>query len=216
MDVEDKGHRMRWGFDTSRPTESFTEVARGVLVEPARFFAGLRESREDEEGLGSPLLFAGACLAIGLFLTLLATPLDPLGPDAMSDPLYSFFLHPQGSLYVGSVAVIYLLVVIPIGTVLSVYLVAIVVHLFVFVFVRERRSFRATFLVVAYGSAILLVDWIPVLGYLVSLYGIYVVAVGIRELHDTTTTRALLAVLVPYLLPYAWSVYTLWSLSTPF
>jgi hypothetical protein len=48
-----------------------------------------------------------------------------------------------------------------------------------------------------------------VLGYLVSLYGIYILTVGLRELHGTTTTRALLAALVPNLLMLAWSLYTL-------
>ena len=64
MDSEGNGPRVRQGFDTSRPKQTFAEVARGVIFQPARFFARLRESRE-EEGVGGPWLFAGACFAIG-------------------------------------------------------------------------------------------------------------------------------------------------------
>jgi hypothetical protein len=85
--------------------------------------------------------------------------------------------------------------------VLGVYIGAAIQHLFVFLFVRERRGFWGTFPVVAYGGAALsLLSWIPILGYLVMLYGIYVTTVGMREMHGTTTPRALLAALVPTLL----------------
>ena len=40
----------------------------------------------------------------------------------------------------------------------------------------------------------------PVLGYLASIYGIYVTTMGLREMHGTSTTRALLTTLFPTLL----------------
>lgn len=42
-----------------------------------------------------------------------------------------------------------------------------------------------------------LVNWIPVVGGLVALYGLYLAVVGIREMHSTTTGRAALVVLLP-------------------
>ena len=54
---------------------------------------------------------------------------------------------------------------------------------------------------VAYGgAAISLFSWMPILGYLASIYGIYVTTMGLREMHGTSTTRALLAALFPTLL----------------
>ena len=65
-------------------------------------------------------------------------------------------------------------------------------------FARERRGFWATFPVVAYGAgAISLFSWTPILGYLASIYGIYVATVGLRERHGTSATRALQAALLP-------------------
>lgn len=205
MDAEGNVHRRRQGFDASRPVGSFIKVVRGVLIEPARFYAGLRESRE-EGGVGAPLLFAGICLAIGLLLAYLTAPLDPLASEEAPNPLFEFFSSVQDDPGTVILFAILLLVLVPLGAILGVYIGAIVQHLFVLMFVRERRGFWATFLVVAYSSAIQLLSWIPVLGYLISLYGIYVTTIGLRELHSTTTIRALLAALTPHLLLLAGSV----------
>ncbi len=157
--------------------------------------------RGEEKG---PLLFAGICLATGLLLSLLAVSLDPLAPEgsfSLLDFFSNLFSLAQGEPVetVLSVGLFLLLALIGIG--LYVYVQAAVQHLFVLVFVRERRGFWATFPVVAYaGGVIALLFWIPVLGYLLGLYGLYVAATGLRELHGTTTTRALFAVLIPYLL----------------
>ena len=42
-----------------------------------------------------------------------------------------------------------------------------------------------------------LVSWIPFIGAILSLYGIYLAIVGIREVHNTTTGKAALVVLIP-------------------
>jgi hypothetical protein len=64
-------------------------------------------------------------------------------------------------------------------------------------FVGEGNSgYEATFRVVSYASVTSLVNWIPVIGGLLGLYGLYLTIVGIREIHATTTGRAAL-VLVP-------------------
>ncbi len=171
------------------------------LIGPTRFFAGLRASYEEEAGVGRALLFAGICGIVGLLLSFLAAPLDPLAPEDVPNPLFDFFSFAQDNPGSAAVYVVLFLVLAPIGVVLLTYVGALIQHLFVFLFVRERRGFiEATFLVVAYESAIFLATWVPVLGYLAFLYGIYVTAVGLRELHGTTTTRALLAALVPLLL----------------
>lgn len=68
----------------------------------------------------------------------------------------------------------------------------------------------ATLRVNAYTSAAALLSWVPVAGYLASLYGLYVTMLGIRELHGTTTKRASLAILVPLLVFVASVVWTLW------
>lgn len=68
-------------------------------------------------------------------------------------------------------------------------------------FVRQTNAgFYNTLRVIAYTSATTLLDWIPVVGLLASLDGLYLTFVGIREMHETTTGRALAVVALPVVL----------------
>lgn len=186
------------GFDTSRPLGSFVEVARGALAEPAAFFAGLGGPRPGR--VKGPLVFAIICGAVSSLLSLIAEPFNPLtrGQPGIGSSFSSLYGNNPGAAIALAVLIV---VMLPLLIVLGVYIGAAIQHLFVFLFVRERRGFWGTFPVVAYGgSAISLFSWMPILGYLASIYGIYVTTVGLRELHGTTTIRALLAALFPTLL----------------
>jgi hypothetical protein len=189
------GRRTNQGFDSSRPARSFLEVARGVLVEPAAFFAGLGGPRPDR--VKGPLIFAIICALISspfAFFLQRYDPLAPRQPDMVSGFTSMFRDNPAAAI---ALAVL-LVALLPLFAVLGVYIGAAVQHFFVFLFVRERRGYWGTFPVVAYGgSALALFSWIPILGYLVMLYGVYVTTMGLREMHGTSTARALLAALVP-------------------
>src|ERR671917_43751 len=61
----------------------------------------------------------------------------------------------------------------------------------------NNSGYRASFRVASYTAVTALVNWIPVIGGLLALYGIYLSVVGIREMHQTTTGKAALVVLIP-------------------
>lgn len=85
----------------------------------------------------------------------------------------------------------------PIGAAIGLFIFAAIAHLMVMLFVGNANSgYEATFRVVSYVSVTSLVNWIPIIGGLLALYGLYL-AVGIREMHATTTGRAALVVLLP-------------------
>ncbi|MGF1473277.1 MAG: YIP1 family protein [Rubrobacteraceae bacterium] len=182
-------------FTTSRPFSSFFETVRGVILKPADFYREI----ETAGSVKNPVIFAVVCGTISFVLGSLSAPLDPLTPD---EP----FLPPGlRSLFSDNLAIAIALaglglVLIPLLALLGLYLGALIQHLFVMVFVRQRRGFEATLRVVAYGSAISLLSWIPVVGYLATLYIVYVYTMGFRELHSASTTRALLAALLPILI----------------
>ncbi len=172
-------------------------MARGVLAEPAAFFAGLGGPRPGR--VKGPLVFAIICGVVSSPLALLLEPFNPLtrgqpGIGASFSSLYGN--NPGAAIALADLSVVLL----PLFIVPSVYIGAAIQHLFVFP--RERRGFWGTFPVVAYGGAAisLLFSWMPILGYLASIYGIYVTTMGLREMHGTSTTRALLAALFPTLL----------------
>lgn len=184
----------RTGFSTARPARSFFETAREVILRPAGFYRDL----DRDEPPKSPVIFAMICAVLSTPFGLLLVPFDPLAPDQPKflEGLFSF----AGSSLGAAVAVaVGALVLLPLLAVLGLYVSAFFQHLLVMIFVRPRGHFEATFKVQAYASALSLIGWIPVVSYLVILYGAYVRILGIRELHGTGTFRASLAVLVPML-----------------
>ena len=77
---------------------------------------------------------------------------------------------------------------------------ALIQQLLVRLIVGARNSgFETTFRVASYTQVTSLVNWIPVVGPLLALYGIYLSIVGIREMHGTTTGKAALVVLIPFI-----------------
>ena len=193
-------------FTTSRPVSSFVETVRKVILDPSEFFSGV----ETTTAAKGPVIFAVACGMISALLGVLSEPLDPTIPSDASilQGFLSFAANNPGI----AVALLVLgLILLPLFALLGLYVTAVIQHLFVLIFVRQRRGFEATFRVAAYGSAISLFSWIPIVGYLVTLYGVYVYTMGLKKLHSTSTTRALLAALVPILLNLSFTVLSFFT-----
>ncbi|AHY47127.1 Yip1 domain [Rubrobacter radiotolerans] len=190
----------RVGFDTSRLVKSFFEVARDVLIRPAEFFARLRSSEEGTDFTSSgptwrQIVFAVICSYFSFLLVFLAIALDPV--TGISPPPFEIadFLSGAG-LVALVVMLIFFVLFVPLFVALGLYISTFLQQLFVRIFIgRDNRSYWATFPVVAYASAVSLISWIPIVGVLIGLYAIYITTCGLRAMHDTTITRALLAAL---------------------
>jgi hypothetical protein len=175
-------------YNLSDPVNSFVDVVRRVVFQPAAFFAALPR----QGSLLNPLVFALICIEISVILVGLLTFIDvPGGITSLFGARGN-----QGFLaFVGG------LVLAPIAGIVGVFLTALVTHLLVMVVVgSEHSGFGATFRIIAYSSVTSLVGWIPFIGWLASLYRLYLATVGIREMHGTTTGKALLVVLLPAIL----------------
>ncbi len=178
-------------YDLSDPVNSFVDVVRRVVLQPAAFFAGLPR----QGSLLNPLVFALICTEISVLLVGLLTFVGVPG-----GALWLFGARgDQGLLeFVGG------LVIAPIAAAVGVFLTALVTHLLVVLVAGPGHSgFGATFRVISYSSVTGLVGWIPFIGWIFSLYRLYLATVGIREMHGTTTGRALLVVLLPAILVLA-------------
>jgi len=178
-------------YDLSDPVGSFVDVVRRVVLQPAAFFAGLPR----QGSLLNPLVFALICTEISVILVGLLTFVDVPG-----GALWLFGTEgDQGFLaFVGG------LVIAPVAAAVGVFLTALVTHLLVVLVVGSGHSgFGATFRIVSYSSVTGLVGWIPFVGWIFSLYRLYLATVGIREMHGTSTGRALLVVLLPAILVLA-------------
>ena len=169
----------------SNPVGSFTDVVRRVVARPAEFFSGIPR----RGNYLAPLIFALICIEISTILgglLRLAWQPETTGGVRFQGIAYGF-----GD-FIADV------ILTPIGAAIGLFIFAAIVHLLVMLFVGDGNSgYESTFRVVAYVSVTSLVNWIPLIGGLLALYGLYLAVVGIRQMHSTTTGRAALVVLLP-------------------
>jgi hypothetical protein len=172
-------------YDLSDPVGSFVDVLRRVVFQPSAFFAGLPR----QGSLLSPLVFALVCTEISVLLVGLLTFLDVPGG-------VTWLFGARGDQ--GFLAFLGGLVIAPIAGTVGVFLTALVTHLLVILVVGSGHSgFGATFRIVSYSSVTSLLGWLPFFGWIFSLYRLFLATVGIREMHATTTGKALLIVVLP-------------------
>jgi len=172
-------------YDLSNPVNSFVEVVGRVVRSPSEFFSSIPR----RGNLLAPLVFALICIEIS---TILGGLLRLLWWTRATG---GFRFEGKGyglGDFLGSV------IVAPIGAAIGLFILAGIAHLLVMLFVgSENSGFESTFRVISYVSVTSLVNWIPFIGGLLALYGLYLAVVGIREMHSTTTGRAALVVLLP-------------------
>jgi hypothetical protein len=175
-------------YDLSDPVGGFVDVVRRVVLRPATFFAGLPR----QGSFLGPLVFALICVEISVLLVGLLTFLDVPGG-------VTWLFGARGNQ--GFLAFLGGLVIAPIVGAVGIFLTALVTHVLVILVVGSGHSgFGATFRIVAYSSVTSLAGWIPFVGWIFSLYRLYLATVGIREMHSTTTGKALLVVVLPAIL----------------
>ena len=177
-------------FEFSNPVGSFVDVVQRVVLGPVRFFAGLPRSGT----LLNPLVFALICIVISALLSGLLVL-----TGVQQSP--GFNPNPQNAIpstFAPASALASILFA-PIGGAIGLFVAAAIQQLLVRLVVGENNSgFASTFRVASYSQVTGLVNWIPIIGPLLALYGLYLAVVGIREVHGTTTGKAALVVLIPF------------------
>ena len=177
-------------YDLSDPLGSFVDVVRRVVLQPAQFFAAIPRSGP----LLNPLVFAVICIEISALLSALLVL-----AGVQENP--GFNPNPQNAL--PSVftpgSALASIIVAPIAGAIGLLIAAAIQQLLVRLIVGANNSgFGSTFRVASYTQVTGLVNWIPIVGPLLSLYGLYLAIVGIREAHGTTMGKAALVILIPF------------------
>jgi hypothetical protein len=174
-------------FDYRELVPSLIQTAREVLLNPVNFFRSVPRQGD----FVSPLLFAIICAVISAILSgIIGFLINVVSGNAVGNAI--------GGL-IGTI------IIIPIVTAIGLFVWAAIYHVLILLIVRpSHEGYEATFRVVAYASALQLVAWlsaIPILGALVAIvvgiYGVVLSVIGIREIHSTTTGRAVAVVLIP-------------------
>jgi hypothetical protein len=161
-------------FNYTDPVQSFISTVRRVVLQPVDFYRGILRRGD----FLNPLIFAIICYEVYSILSGILA-LAGIGQQTFAGFIVSLILA-------------------PIFAAIGLFIAAGILHLLVMLIVGSGNSgFEATFRVGAYAAVTSLVSWIPIIGWIASLYGIYLGIVGIREVHATTTGRAALVVLIP-------------------
>jgi hypothetical protein len=162
-------------FNYQDPVQSFISTAQRVGLQPADFFRGIRRQGD----FLNPLIFAIICYEVFTILSGIFALAGIGGRQGIGGFIAS-------------------LIFAPIFAVIGLFIAAGILHLLVMLIVGSGNAgFEATLRVGAYASVVNLVSWVPFIGWIASLYGIYLGIVGIREVHATTTGKAALVVLIP-------------------
>ncbi len=162
--------------------DGFAEEVRGFLLDPVETF---RRSRADS--FESAFVYFVILILINAVLTALVSLLGfGTAPWSMGAApaagLVSFVVSFFGSL---------------IGNIVLLFVGGLIVHLFV-ILVGGRMGVVQTLKAFIYGDTpVMLLGWIPIVGFLAFIYTVFLWIIGIRELHQISTLRAALAVLIP-------------------
>jgi hypothetical protein len=173
----------------------YFRTARAVLLEPQQTFRSMTRS----PSIGAPLLFWVASMGLSVLLSALINV-------AMGSMLRGFLASlsdlptTPGAAAVGPVVTV---VCVSARAAPVFFITAGYYHLLLNMFGVARHGFSATFRTMAYANGSLsLVAWVPCLGLVASLlYGPYLIVVGFREAHESTTGRVTLAFLVGMVVP---------------
>lgn len=168
----------------------FVETMRGVLLDPTALFRSMRRTG----GLGRPLTFGIAGTLIGSLIGSLWQMMFMAGGGTFSDP--SFGGEAAVATLFSSGCII---VVVPVVSVLAMFIAAGVYHLMLMLLGAARQPFETTMRVVAYsmGSTSLL-QILPVCGSLVAaVWALVAYIIGLAQAHEISTGKAAAAVLIP-------------------
>ena len=160
---------------------------KSVLFSPETFFSRITFKGGLWEPLAFGLLFGGFGSMLGLFWQFLMVS------GALMSKVQSIF--PQ--LTVGLFFVI-VVVVIPVFVVLSMLIYSFSLHLLLLMVRGGKNGFEGTFRVVAYSQATQALALIPFLGGIVGgIWQIIVQIIGLREIHETSYLKVIIAFLIP-------------------
>jgi hypothetical protein len=170
----------------------FIEKVKGFLLEPSKTFDALKE-----EPLEEALKYYAVIAAI--YSALLALLLAFAG-NLVGTMMGFGNMGVKIGAGTGIGAAITFFVMYVIIRIVGVFIGGAILHIFVYI-VGGRRGIAQTIKAGMYGSTpSLLFGWLPVINFLAIIWSLVAQIIGIRQLHELTTGKAILVVILPILL----------------
>ncbi len=170
----------------------FFEKVKGFLLEPSKTFDATKE-----EDLSEAIKYYAVIAAIysAIFAVLLAFVGTLFGSMMGRRNLGMLMGTGAGA---GGAIIFFILFII--AVIIGAFIGGAILHIFVYI-VGGRKGIAQTIKAVMYGSTPgLILGWIPIIGFIAAIWSLVVEIIGIRQLHELTTEKAVLAVLIPIII----------------
>jgi hypothetical protein len=166
----------------------FIEKVKGFLLEPSKTFDALKEEPLEEAVKYYAVIAAVYSALLALLLAF---------ADNLVGPIMGFekmrIMMGAGT---GIGAAIIFFVVFMIIAIASAFIFGAILHIFVYI-VGRRRGIAQTIKAIMYGSTpSLLFGWIPVINFIAIIWSLIAEIIGIRQLHELTTGKAIWVVVI--------------------
>ncbi len=170
----------------------FLEKVKGLLLEPSKTFDSLKDESLEEALKYYAII---AALYSALFALMFAFAGSLFGSMMGFGRLGTMMGAGVG---IGAAVVFFVMFLIL--AIASAFIGGAILHIFVYI-VGGRKGIVQTIKVGMYGSTpSLLLGWIPLVSIIAAIWSLIVEIIGIRQLHELTTGKAILAVLIPIML----------------
>ena len=168
----------------------FGEKIKGFLISPVETFQKVKD-----ENLG-PLMKYFVVLAVifsilwAIIFAAMASAMTAMMPIKMP-----FMGAAAGGLAAVTMFISYLILLI-----IGLFIGAAIVHIFVYL-LGGRKGYTQTVKAIGYGmTPSLLLGWIPFIGIIAGIWALIVEIIGIRELQEMSTGKAVLAMILPLII----------------
>jgi hypothetical protein len=170
----------------------YIETWKEVMQRPSDFYREMPKIG----GYADPLTFAAISFIIYALLTALLTAFFGRG------------MYMDGGMYGGMYggvrefsffAVLITLIMTPIAGIISLFIEAAILYI-IYKVLGGTGSYEGTVRFISYATAVLVLSWIPIIGWIVGIYGIYLYIVGGMYVHNISMARSAIAILLPTLL----------------
>ena len=175
-------NKERLGFFTA-----IWETIKGVLINPTQTFAEMRT----EGGISKPILYAIILGSIGGIIGIIWQGLIST---------LSFVATQEIAKYAANVVYLVLMAIfMPLIVAVGLFISSGIVHICLIIVGGTNKGFETTFRVFAYtNGSVALFQIIPFCGGIVGgIWGLVCNIIGLKEAHETTTSKAVLAILLP-------------------
>lgn len=169
---------------------SFIESVKGFLLQPVETFQSHRGAT-----LGEALKYYIILLVIFAVLSALLALAGITGLAAMMG-------MGLGAGAAGAVGSVMVLIGAIVGGIIGVLIGGVILHIFVYI-VGGRKGIGQTIKALAYAETpVLLLGWIPIINIIGAIWGFVLTILGIREIHEISTARAIIAVIIPLIIVF--------------